>query len=120
MEYVYVAMWFLAGLLVLVTLHKEHKVFYFVGIFFFVMGAWWLADLLLEADLFAGVYRWIFSAIVAVALVVCALVYWKEKKKDRLSAEDALEAMEEEEELREEREDETEEADAGEDGGEGE
>ena len=47
------------------------------------MGAWWLADALMpQADLFAGAYGWIFRGVMAVALIVTGLVFFRQKKKD--------------------------------------
>ena len=55
MPYAYAALWFAIGLILIFSMGKENKVFYFAGGFFLLLGAWWLADALLpEVDLFAG------------------------------------------------------------------
>lgn len=55
MQYIQIVMWFLVGLLVLVSMRKENKIFYLAGGYFIVLGIWSLLDLLLpEADLFGG------------------------------------------------------------------
>lgn len=94
MEYVYAGMWFLIGLLLIWKLRKENQVFAFAGGIFLFMGAWWLADALLpQLDLFGGVYVWIFRGVMAAALIVTGLVFFRQKRKD---AERALEEEESE------------------------
>ena len=44
MGYMYAAIWFIAGLVLVFRLAKENKIFYLAGAFFFVLGGWWLAD----------------------------------------------------------------------------
>ena len=44
MNYVYAGMWFVCGLILIVKLGKENRVFYAAGGFFLVLGAWWLAN----------------------------------------------------------------------------
>lgn len=83
MEYVYAGMWFLIGLLLIWKLRKENQIFVFAGGIFLFMGAWWLADALLpQLDLFEGVYAWIFRGVMAVALIVTAMVFFRQKRKD--------------------------------------
>lgn len=81
MEYVYAGMWFLIGLLLIWKLRKENQVFVFAGGIFLFMGAWWLADALLpQLDLFGGVYAWIFRGVMAAALIVTGLAFFRQKK----------------------------------------
>lgn len=83
MQYVYAGMWFLIGLILIWGLRKENRVFVFAGGIFLFMGAWWLADALMpQIDLFAGPYGWIFRGVMAVALIVTGLVFFRQKKKD--------------------------------------
>lgn len=83
MEYVYAGMWFLIGLLLIWKLRKENQVFVFAGGIFLFMGAWWLADALLpQLDLFGGVYAWIFRGVMAAALIVTGLVFFRQKRRD--------------------------------------
>ena len=86
MEYVYAGMWFLIGLLLIWKLRKENQVFVFAGGIFLFMGAWWLADALLpQLDLFGGVYAWIFRGVMAAALIVTGLVFFRQKEGTRSS-----------------------------------
>ena len=45
------------------------------------MSAWWLLDELLQVDLFHGTWGWVFRGVIAVAVVIIGLTYWKERKK---------------------------------------
>ena len=83
MEYVYAGMWFLIGLLLIWKLRKENQVFVFAGGIFLFMGAWWLADALLpQLDLFGDIYVWVFRGVMAAALIVTGLVFFRQKRKD--------------------------------------
>lgn len=83
MQYVYAVMWFLIGLLLIWKLRKENRIFVFAGGIFLFMGAWWLADALLpQIDLFAGGYAWAFRGVMAAALIVTGLVFFRQKRKD--------------------------------------
>ena len=56
MGYMYAAIWFIAGLVLVFWLAKENKIFYLAGAFFFVLGGWWLADAIQPAwQVFQGV-----------------------------------------------------------------
>lgn len=55
MPYLYTAMWFLIGIILIVSMGKEHKIFYFAGSYFILLGFWWLLSLLLPGvDMFKG------------------------------------------------------------------
>lgn len=81
MAYVYAGMFFLAALILIFRLGKENKIFYFTGGLFLFMSAWWLLDELLQVDLFHGTWGWVFRGVIAVAVVIIGLTYWKERKK---------------------------------------
>lgn len=80
MSYVYSAMWFLAGLILIFRMGRENKVFYFAGSFFLLLGAWWLADELLPLDLFAGIWGVLLRIVTAAALLVLCLAFFREKR----------------------------------------
>lgn len=82
MGYVYAGMFLVAALILVFRLGRENKIFYFAGGLFFYMSLWWLADELLEVDLFHGTWGWVFRIVVAVALVIVGLAYFRERKKD--------------------------------------
>lgn len=91
MDYFYGAIFLMAGLMLIFSLSKENKIFYFAGAYFLVFGGWWIANALTpETDLFAGVPGIVFKVFSAVALVIFCLFWylkiWKpehsKKKKD--------------------------------------
>lgn len=81
MIYIYPAIWFLAGLIMIFKLRQENKIFIFSGIYFIFMGAWWLYGILYpEIPVFTGTLGWIFRGITAVALAIVGFAFYKEKK----------------------------------------
>ena len=80
MGYIYTGLWFVAAILLLVRFRKESRIIYVLSGYFFYAGCWWLANQLLEIDLMAGVYGWIFRGISAVMLVALGVVYLTEKR----------------------------------------
>lgn len=81
MAYVYAGMFFVAALLLVFRLGKENKVFYFAGGLCFYMSVWWLLDELLQVDLFKGTWGWVFRIVMAAALAVLGVAYFRERKK---------------------------------------
>lgn len=86
MPYVYAAMWFIIGLMLIFRFGKENRIFYFAGGFFLFMGAWWLTNALITVNLFEAPWVWVFRGAVAAALLILALWYYKERKKAKGSA----------------------------------
>ncbi len=80
-EYAYAALWLLSGLLLIFRFGRENKVFYALGAFFLLLGAWWLADIFVPEDLFAGVWVWVLRVLGAGALLLAVYAYYREKKK---------------------------------------
>lgn len=81
MDYLYAAMWFIVALLLVFRMGRENKVFYLVGGVFFLMSGWWLAEALTETAMFEGTWGIAFRVVMAVMLIVCCLVYLKERRK---------------------------------------
>lgn len=81
MGFFYAAMWFIAGFILIFSLAKEHKVFYFAGGFFLLLGAWWLADAFVPEDLFAGGWGIALRIITLAALVLVSVVFFAERRK---------------------------------------
>ena len=44
MDIIYAIVMLIAGLILIVSLSKENKVFYVAGGYFLLLGIWWLAD----------------------------------------------------------------------------
>jgi hypothetical protein len=83
MTYLYAAMWFLIGLILIFRMGRENRVFYGAGAFFLLLGGWWFADAVLPVNLFEGVWIWILRGITAVALLLASLAFAREYRKDQ-------------------------------------
>ncbi|MCY1714983.1 hypothetical protein [Caproiciproducens galactitolivorans] len=88
MRYLYAAMWFAAGLILIFRMGRENRIFYFAGAFFLFLGGWWLAFAAGAANLFAGVWGWVFRVITAAALALFCFAYYKEVKRKKAEAPD--------------------------------
>lgn len=83
LNYLYAGIWFLAGLVLMLRLRQENRVFLVAGAFFVVLGLWWLcAALFPEWDVFNGVPGVVLKVLTAVVLVVCGAVFWRENRKN--------------------------------------
>ena len=84
MGYMYAAIWFIAGLVLVFRLAKENKIFYLAGAFFFVLGGWWLADAIQPAwQVFQGVPGIVLKGITAVVLVILAVQFYRINRAGR-------------------------------------
>lgn len=80
--YVYAGLFALLGILIMVRMGKLNKVFYFAGVVFEIMAAWWLINSLHpELNMFDGVWGWVFRGIMLVTLLVTCYVFYKERAK---------------------------------------
>lgn len=83
MGYFYAIMWFAVGLILIFSISKENKVFYFAGGFFILLGAWWLADCFLpEKELFAGGWGMALRIVTLLALVILSIVFVMERNRN--------------------------------------
>lgn len=83
MGYFYAIMWFAVGLILIFSISKENKIFYFAGGFFILLGAWWLADCLMpESDLFAGAWGTALRLVTLAALVILSVVFVIERNRN--------------------------------------
>lgn len=84
MGYMYAAIWFIAGLVLVFRLAKENKIFYLAGAFFFVLGGWWLADAIQPAwQVFQGVPGIVLKVIAGVVLVILAVQFYRTTRAGR-------------------------------------
>ena len=84
MGYMYAAIWFIAGLVLVFRLAKENKIFYLAGAFFFVLGGWWLADAIQPAwQVFQGVPGIVLKVIAGVVLVILAVQFYRSNRAGR-------------------------------------
>ena len=82
MDYVFAGLWLVVGLLLIFRFGRENKVFYLLGAFFLILAGWWIADILLPVDLFAGVWPWVLRALALCALAAACVAYYREMKRN--------------------------------------
>ena len=88
MQYFYAILWFAVGLILIFSISKENKIFYFAGSFFLLLGAWWLADALLpEVNLFAGGWGIALKCLSGAALVVLVICFLRNYQKVKRESE---------------------------------
>lgn len=75
MQYFYAIMWLVIGLVLIFSISKENKVFYFAGGFFLLLGLWWLLDAILPVNLFDGGWGIALKVITGVALVTLTIAF---------------------------------------------
>ena len=81
MGYVYAALWFIVGMILVFKMGKENKAFFAVGGFFFFWGVWQTLNEVLAIDMYSGIYGWIHKGVALLALILCILVVYGERKK---------------------------------------
>lgn len=83
MGYFYAAMWLIIGLVLIFSLSKENKVFYFAGGFFVLLGAWWLADSLFpDSGFFTGAWGAALRIVTLAALVILSIAFFLERQRN--------------------------------------
>lgn len=83
MNYVYAAIWFAIGLMLMIRLGREGKRFYFAGGVFLLLGAWWLfMELFPGHPFFNGWMGWVFKIVLGVSLVVLCLIFLQQKNRN--------------------------------------
>lgn len=87
MQYVYTAMWFMIGLILIISLARENKIFYLAGGYFILLGVWWLLDLLLNGIMFSGALGIGFKTVSGVILVVLSVYFIRHYKTNRANGE---------------------------------
>ena len=63
MGYVYAALWFIVGMILVFKMGKENKAFFAVGGFFFFWGVWQTLNEVLAIDMYSGIYGWIHKGV---------------------------------------------------------
>lgn len=78
MNYFYGAIFLISGLILLISMRKESKMFIYLGGYFLILGGWWIANELTPTiNLFAGVPGWILRGIGAAALIMIGIFYYR-------------------------------------------
>lgn len=80
MNIVYTVLWALLAVFCLYSAHKLSRILYIMGGFFVFMFGWYLANGLLEIDLFGGIYNVIFRCVGGAFLLLFILLYLYIKK----------------------------------------
>ena len=81
-QYLYAGLWFVVGLILIFSMSKENKIFIFAGLFFLILGGWWLANALMpEVGLFEGGWGIALKCITGAALVILTAAFIREYKK---------------------------------------
>lgn len=75
MEYIYTVMWLLVGLLLIIKMGRENKIFYFAGGFFLVLGVWWLLDIVLTVKMFEGALGILIKVLTGLVLVILVIYF---------------------------------------------
>jgi membrane protein implicated in regulation of membrane protease activity len=88
LAYVYAAMWFAVGLILLLRMGRENRVFYPLGAFFLFLGVWWCAGAVTGYNLFAGLWGWVLRAVTAAVLALSCLTFFREIRRNRKAYED--------------------------------
>lgn len=77
--YMYAGLWIVIGLILIVSMAKENKIFILAGAFFLVLGGWWLANALLpEVDLFSGGWGIALKCVTGAALLILTAAFVRE------------------------------------------
>jgi len=82
LQYIYSAMWFIVGFILILRMGRENRVFYPLGSFFIILGGWWLANAVYKINLFEGTWGLVLRLITAAVLVVACVAFYKEVKKN--------------------------------------
>lgn len=80
-NYIYAAVWYGLGLLLIFSFRKEHPVVPWLGVYFLFAGAWWTVRAVTGTDVFSGTMGWIFRGVTAVALITAGAVMYNERKR---------------------------------------
>ncbi len=91
MTYFYAAVFAAIGLILIISLRKENKIFILAGGFFILLGAWWAINELVQFDMFAGEWGMALRIITCVVLAILVIYFsrgyferHKNKKAEKL------------------------------------
>lgn len=78
--FIFAAMWLLLAAYLFRLGYTTDAFFYAVAPFFAFLGVWALVNELIETDLMAGTYLWIYRGTAALMLILCGIKYILYKK----------------------------------------
>lgn len=80
--YMYAGLWIVIGLILIVSMAKENRIFILAGAFFLLLGGWWLANALLpEVDLFSGGWGIALKCVTGAALLILTAAFVREYRR---------------------------------------
>ena len=78
--YIYAAMWLILAIYMFYLAFKHSKFLFVLSGFFLYSFVWQLTDKLIETNLFAPPYSFIYRGVAIVVLIVCIVAYSKARK----------------------------------------
>lgn len=84
MGYLFTAMFFIIGIYLIFNAIKEFRFLLLPGIYFVVLGIWWLIDELTPSiDITGGVFAWGIRGVSFVVLIITGAIYYFKYYKNR-------------------------------------
>ncbi len=83
LDVMYLVLWGGLALYCVLSARRISPILYILGGFFVFMFAWYLVNDLIDVNLFAGIYNWIFRGICVVFLAVIVIIYVIIKKNSK-------------------------------------
>lgn len=81
MQYVYAGVWFLIGLVLMVYMGRQSKLYIGAGGIFFLMGVWWLLQAIFpEAAFIHGWLSWVVKIVLGLGLVGLCVIFFRERR----------------------------------------
>lgn len=81
--YIYAAAMFIAGIFIIYFSVKENKLFCIVGVYFLLLGIYWLINTLTpQLNLFDGVYGTVFRCVTGAVAVIAIILYIIQRRRN--------------------------------------
>lgn len=75
MAYFYGFLFIIIGLVLLISLTKENKIFILAGGFFIVLGAWWIINEFMPFNMFADMWGIVLKVLTGIVLVILIIYF---------------------------------------------
>ncbi len=84
MGYLFTAAFLIIGIYLIFYAVKEYRFLLLPGIYFIILGIWWLIDELnTSIDLTNGVFGWVIRGVSAAVLIVTGVIYYFKYYKNK-------------------------------------
>lgn len=84
MSYIYAGIWLVIGLVLMVIMGRQSKLYIFGGAIFFLMGIWWMLQAIFPlVEFFHGWMNWVIKGILAAALVGLCVIFFRERRSGK-------------------------------------